>query len=153
MSLSRPQRVAMLAALSCLFAGSSAPALAGSGGSTAPGAGTSPAGYGTTAPGGTTTGDAGTQPSTGDGTIAGSNGIVGTKIKFKGVANNAADGDTISVEAQTGDGTWSELVTTETDADGAWVARWKATRAGALVVRAVAGAPGRGTGEAAEATD
>jgi peptidoglycan lytic transglycosylase len=153
MKLSRTCRVAVLAALTSLFAGASAPAQAGTGGSTAPGAGTSPAGYGTTGAG---TGDAGTgtQPSTSDGSIAGTNGIVGTKLQFKGVANNANEGDNVSVQAQNTDGGWDEIARTETDADGAWVARWKANRTGALVVRALTGAAaGGGTGEAAEASD
>jgi rare lipoprotein A len=152
MTLSRTRRVAMLAALTSLFAGACAPARAASttGGSTAPGAGTSPAGYGTT--GGVGAGDVGTQPTTGDGSIAGTGGIVGTKLKLKGIANNAAEGDNVSVQVANGDGGWDEIATTQTDAEGAWVARWKADRAGTLVVRAVTGAAaGGGTGEAAEA--
>jgi rare lipoprotein A len=148
MTLSRTQRAALLAAMSTLFAGVSTPALAGSGGSTAPGQGTSPAGYGTTGGAGTATG---TQPTTGDGSIAASGGIVGTKIKFKGVANNAKQGDTVSVQAQNAAGGWDEIVTTQTDDNGAWVARWRADRTGTLVVRAVAGGAGGGTGEAADA--
>jgi rare lipoprotein A len=147
--LSRTRRVAVLAAFTSLFAGASAPALASSGGSTAPGAGTSPAGYGTT---GGATGGAGTQPSTGDGSIAGTNGIVGTKLKFKGVANNANEGDNVSVQAQNADGGWDEIARTAAKADGAWVVRWRANRTGSLVVRAVTGAAaGGGTGEAADA--
>src|SRR3954462_15583195 len=106
MTILRPRRVALLAALRSLFAGASSPALAGSGGSTAPGQGTSPAGYGVT----TSPQTAGAQPTTGDGTIAGTGGgIVGTKLKFKGVANGAREGDTISLQAQGGDGAWAEI--------------------------------------------
>jgi hypothetical protein len=152
MSLSRIQRVAVLATLTSLFAGASAPALAGTtGGSTAPGQGTSTAGYGGTTPSQSV---GGTQPTTGDGSIAGTGGgIVGTKLKFKGVANGAGEGDNVSLQAQAGDGTWSEIASTQTDDAGAWVARWKADKTGSLVVRAVTGATGGGTGEAANATD
>jgi hypothetical protein len=141
----------MLAVLSTAFAGATSPALAGSttGGSSAPGAGTSPAGYGST--GGATT--TGTQPATGDGSIAGTNGIVGSKLKFKGVATSAAEGESVSLQVQGGDGAWEEIATTKTDEDGAWIARWKADRSGTLVVRAVTGGPGGGTGEAAQAPD
>jgi peptidoglycan lytic transglycosylase len=152
MNLSRPHAVALLATLTSLLAGSSAPALAGSttGGSTAPGQGTSTAGYGVTSPNQTV----GASPTTGDGTIVGNGGgIVGTKLKFKGVANGAKDGDNVSLQAQDGDGTWNEIASTKTDEDGAWVARWRADKTGSLIVRAVTGGASGGTGEAADAPD
>lgn len=151
MVLTRSYRATLLVVLSSLFAGSSAPALAGSGGSTAPGQGGSPAGYPTTTSPGTT-GGAGTQTSTADGTIGGSGGgIVGSKLKFRGAATSAAEGDTVNVQVQDSAGAWENVAQAETDTAGAWVAKWKADRAGSLLVRAVTGGAGGGTGEAADA--
>ena len=152
MAFSRTHRAALLAALCALFAGTSAPAFAGSGGSTAPTEGSTPAGY---VPANTSAGGGnGTQASSGAGSIAGSSGgIVGSKLRFRGTATGAADGDPVTVQAQGPDGAWTEIASTTTDASGAWRAGWKANRSGSLVVRAVTGAnPGGGTtGAAAQA--
>jgi hypothetical protein len=146
----RIQRVALLVTLSSLITGAASPAFGASGGSTAPTQGGSPAGYPTTTPGG---GES-TQSSTGDGTIGGAgNGIVGSKLRFRGTATGARDGDSVNVQAQRADGGWDDIAQAVTDANGAWSAKWKANRTGSVLVRAVTGAPGGGTGEAADATD
>jgi hypothetical protein len=149
MTLTRFQRVALLVTLSSLFAASAAPAFAGSGGSTAPGQGGSPAGYPTgTAP----AGGGNEQSSTGDGTIGGSGGgIAGSKLRFRGTATGAGAGDTVNVQVQNTAGEWDDIAQTQTGADGDWSVKWKADRTGSLLVRAVTGGAGGGTGEAAQA--